>query len=129
MQIHSKASLEKLLDIKVENSMYGSNVQWSLNNTELNHKKFKSISLLLELEYSLAGDEQILLQIKQPSKIADQFDNKMVQVEFRCQAKKYKYISQSDKKGSEGAGAVSLYAMLPSLALSVGLSLVLYFKK
>jgi len=127
MQTHSKALLEKLFDIKVENSPYGSAVHWIFNNTEFNLKQFKVIIVLLEFEYSLSGDEQILLQIKQPSKIIDKFENKMIQTLYRCKAKKYKYISQLDKQGAEGAGAISLYTMLPSLAISIGLSLVLYF--
>jgi len=40
---------------------------------------------------------------------------------------KYRYISESDRKAAEGAGTASLYAMLPSVILSLVLSLVLYY--
>lgn len=39
----------------------------------------------------------------------------------------YKYISEEDKKNAENAGAISLYTMATSLAISVGISLILYF--
>jgi len=70
----------------------------------------------------------LILKIKDPSKILDKFENKMVESTLKVQVKKYKYISQGDKQGAEGAGAVSLYAMLPSMVISLGLSLVLYFE-
>jgi len=40
---------------------------------------------------------------------------------------KYRYISEGDRKAAEGAGTASLYAMLPSVILSLVLSLVLYY--
>jgi len=45
----------------------------------------------------------------------------------KAQVYKFKYISESDKNSAKGAGDMSFYAMLPSLGINLGLSLILYF--
>lgn len=44
-----------------------------------------------------------------------------------AKAHRFKYISDADKNGADTIGSASLYAMLPSIGISLGLSLVLYF--
>ncbi len=39
---------------------------------------------------------------------------------------KFNYISKGERAAAEASGATSLYAMLPSLGVSLGLSLILY---
>jgi len=119
-------ALEDNFEFKIEGSLLGQDVSWEILPPH-NNKIFSSISIQLGIEFSLTGNEFLIFKIKNPSRIYDKFENKMIQDEFKIPVKKFKYISQSDKEGAEGAGAVSLYAMLPSLAISVGLSLILYF--
>jgi len=119
-------ALEDNFDFKIEGSELGQNVLWEIAPPH-NNKKFSSVTIILTIEFSLTGEELLVFKIRNPSRIYDKFENKMIQSTLKIPVKKYKYISPSDKKGAEGAGAVSLYAMLPSLVVSVSLSLILYF--
>jgi len=117
--------LEDLLEISIEGNDAGSEVQWEYSF--LNPRKFNKIRFQFSYMYSLIGTENLIIKFKQPGKFMDMNENKLKQESAKTQTAKFKYISKEDKAGAEGTGAFSLYAMLPSLAISVGLSLVLYF--
>lgn len=56
----------------------------------------------------------------------DTIGNTLNKESAKTKVLKYRFISEGEKKGAEGAGTISVYAMLPSIALSLGLSLILY---
>lgn len=59
--------------------------------------------------------------------LMDEVGNTLGRETIKTKLMKFQYVSEGDKKGAEGAGTVSVYAMLPSMILSLVLSLVLYF--
>lgn len=117
--------LEDLLEISIDGSDSGSEVEWEYSLS--NPRKFDKIRFQFSYKYSLIGTEDLIIKVLKPNKIMDMNENMLQQTMVKTQVAKYKYISEADKEGAEGTGAVSLYAMLPSLAISVGLSLILYF--
>jgi len=69
----------------------------------------------------------LILKIIKPDKIIDTHGNQLQNNEVQAKLKRYRFISQSEKANAETAGAASLYAMIPSIACSIGISLILYF--
>jgi len=59
--------------------------------------------------------------------IVDMNGNEFHKDFVKAKAFRFKYVSDADKNGATGAGSASLYAMLPSLGINLGLSLILYF--
>jgi len=71
--------------------------------------------------------KDLTLLFKDPKLIVDLNDNVLKENTVKTKVLRFKFISNLDKNGAEGAGSVSLYAMLPSMGLSLSLSLILYF--
>jgi len=113
------------LDFKIEGNLLGSEVIWTYNGFK--PRAFNKLNFTLRYTYSLAGDEFLTLIFKNPGQMHDLNDNKFTQTNLKMKVYKYKYISEGELQSASSIGAASLYAMLPSLILSIILSFALYF--
>ncbi len=114
--------LESLIELSISS---GAGVSWSYSTFK--PAKFRSLTFSLSYNQSLSGGELLTLTMRDPGKIADLHGNLMQVNSISTKVTKYKYISLGEKTSAEGAGDASVYTMLPSLALSMGISFVLYY--
>ncbi len=66
------------------------------------------------------------MKVSNVSKVQDVNGNALKYDSVQTKVSKYKFTDSAYTAGASGAGAVSLYATLCSMALSLGISLVLY---
>jgi len=132
----SKIKFKEMVEFSVETENGDKGVDWSYS--DFNEANFKKVIFQLKLNFSLNGDEvffSILTNFKKNIKlhfikqhmIVDMNGNFIHKEIVKAKAFRFKYVSDADKNGATGAGSVSLYTMLTSLGISLGLSLVLYF--